>query len=184
MNSWRSTLWIAFAIASQSGWAQAPNPPAAPAGSSGEGQHATGAAFVQEAAEINLTELELSKLALNNSTTPVFIKFSRVLVRELTESNRSLRVAAERNGLSVPTSLDAEHAAMVERLRSESGPDFESDYAKYMAMNEARAMALYQAETADGNPDLSSYAQKTLPAIEEHAKVAQSLTSTAIPDIG
>lgn len=184
MKSWRSTLWIAFAIASQSGWAQAPNPPATPASSAGEGQHATAAAFVQEAAEINLTELELSKLALNNCTTPVFIKFSRLMVSELTESNSSLSVAAERNGLSVPTSLDAEHAAMVKRLRLESGPDFESDYAKYIATNEARAMALYQTETANGNPDLSSYAQKILPAIEQHAKVAQSLASAVIPDFG
>lgn len=170
-----------FAIVSQGTLVHASD---APSTTSSAAQRATGATFVRQAAEINITELELSKLARNNSTTPVIIKFSSQMVRDLIAANRSLEAIADENSMMLPTTLDAEHAAMIKRLGRESGSEFDTDYAKDMALMEDRATALYQTETADGNPELSSYAQRTLPAIEQDEKVAQSLTTTAVGVIG
>jgi putative membrane protein len=182
MKTWRNIFWIIVAIASQGSWAQTPNAPSAPAAAAA--QPATGTTFVQQAAEINLTELELSKIAMTNSTTPVFIKFSKQMVRELTAANRSLEAIADKNSVGFPTTRDREHAAMIKRLRMEGGLDFDADYAKDIAMTEDRAVALYQAEMADSNPELSSYAKSMLPALEQYEKVAQSLTTSSAQGAG
>jgi putative membrane protein len=178
VKTWRSILWITLAIASQGSSAQAPVTHSAASSAAAAAHLATGATFIQQAAEINLTELELSKLARNNSTTPVIIKFSTEMIRDLTAANLSLKELADENSMGFPTTVSPEHAAMIKRLGRESGWFFETDYRKDMVMTEKRATALYQAELADINPELSSYAQRTLPAIEEHEKVAKSLTTT------
>ncbi|HTV95584.1 MAG TPA: DUF4142 domain-containing protein [Steroidobacteraceae bacterium] len=191
MKSWTSALRLALltaspalVIASPGAYAQAASPPSMSAPSAAAGQGGTGADFVRRAAEINLTELQLSKLAMNDSTTPVIIKFSSGMDRDLRQSRTSLRQAAEKSGLGIPTSLDAQDAAMVKRLGEESGSEFDADYAKDMAMSEQKARVLYQAETSDSNAALASYARTALPAIEEHETTARSLRSNEMPGVG
>jgi putative membrane protein len=171
-------MGLGAALISLGALAQSTPPPAA------QSPPQTDGAFVQQAAEINRTELELSKLARNNSSTPVIIKFSSAMVRRLTQAEQSLGALAEQNAVAAPASLNAEDAAMVKRLSEEKGGLFDLDYAKDMAANEDRGVALYRTESAGTSSPVASYAQKTLPTLDQDDKVAQNLATTIGPGTG
>lgn len=176
MKTWKHVSWMALATVAQASLAQAPSAsqPTATASTT------AAAAFVRQAIQINMTELELSKRAMINATNPVVIKFSTNMVRELTQSNRDLRSLAQQEGLGVPASLDPEHAAMLKKLSFERGSDLHMQYGKDMAALDEQAIPLFQAEAADSShPQLASYAQRHLPTIEESDRVAQQLAATA-----
>lgn len=177
MKTWTTVSWIALAVASQACFAQTPNAPMS--GTPVAGQPAGDAAFVRKAFQINTTELELSKMARNDATNPVVIKFSTQMVRDLSQSNRDLQNIAEKRGIAIPTSLDAEHAALVRKLTMERGSDLHMEYAEDMTMLDQQAIPLYQAEAADSNPDVAAFAQRQLPTLEASEKVAQQITASA-----
>lgn len=183
MKTWTTIPWIALAMAtSQAGLAQTPNS-ASMGQPAAMGQPATGAAFVQQALQNGMTQLELSKVAMNDSTNPVVIRFARGTLRDLTQSNAELRNIAEKNGMNVPTTLDAQHEAMVKRLRVERGSQFDREFAQEMGMLDDESISLYQGEAGDTHAELSAYARRMLPSIQAQRNVAQDLKSLP-PGVG
>ena len=51
-------------------------------------------------------------------------------------------------------------------------------YAEHMAMDHSKAVALFQAEAASSDPELAGFAKKTLPTLQEHKQLADSLNSS------
>lgn len=170
MKSWKRIAWITSAFASPVVLAQTPGVSSPPASG--------GAAFVQQALQEQLAEIELSKIAQKNSTNPVVINFARATVRDETQASRALRELATKKGIQVPETLDAEHAAMVKILGSKDGTELDAYYARDMARTDDSMIQLYQSESADNDHEVASYAQSALPQEEQHEKVAQSLADS------
>jgi putative membrane protein len=82
---------------------------------------------------------------------------------------------AKSKGLQVPTSLDAEHQAIVQKLSNKKGADFDAAYGKQMKEDHAKTVALFQAATKTSDPDLAAFAKKTLPTLTEHKHLAGEL---------
>jgi putative membrane protein len=171
MQSWNRIAWIISAFASPVILAQTPgvSPPPTSGG---------GTAFVQQVLQEQLAEVELSKIAQNNSTNPVVINFARATVRDETKASRTLRELAAKKGIPVAEASDAEHAAMVKILSSKSGPELDADYTKDMARTDDKLLQLYQSESTDNDRDVASYAQSALPQEEQHEKLARSLADS------
>jgi putative membrane protein len=170
-KSWKRIAWIASAFASPAILAQTP-------GASSPPTSGGGAAFVQQALQEQLAEIELSKIAQNNSTNPVIINFAKATVRDQTQANRMLRDLAAKKGIQVPEAPDAEDAAMVKILGSKDGTELDAYYAKDMARTDDKVIQLYRSESADSDRDVASYAQSALPQEEQHEKLAQRLADS------
>jgi putative membrane protein len=176
MKNWKRIAWITSALASPVVLAQTTgmsSPPMSASDASG-----SEAAFVQQAVQEHLAELELSKIAQNNSTNPVVINFARSTVRNETQANRVLREMAAKKGIQVPDVPDPEHAAMLKVLGSKSGTELDAYYTKDMARTDDEVIELYQSKSSDNDRELASYAQSALPQEEEHEKLAQRLADS------
>ena len=171
MKNWKRIAWITSALASPVVLAQT-------TGMSSPPSSGSDAAFVQQAVQEHLAELELSKIAQNNSTNPVVINFARSTVRNETQANRVLREMAAKKGIQVPEGPDSEHAAMLKILGSKSGTELDAYYTKDMARTDDEVIELYQSKSSDNDRELASYVQSALPQEEEHEKVAQSLADS------
>jgi putative membrane protein len=171
MNRWKRIAWIASAFASPVILAQT-------SGVSSPSKPGGGTAFVQQALEEQLTEIALSRIAQNNSTNPVVIKFAAVTVRDESQANRVLRALASKKGIPVSPAPDLEDAAMAKILGNKTGTDLDAYYAEDMARIDDRVTRLYRSESADDDRDAVSYAQSALPQEEQHERLAQSLSST------
>jgi len=171
MKHWKRIAWITSTFASPVILAQTSgvSSPSTPRG---------GAVFVQQALQAQLAEIELSKIAQNNSTNPVVINFAKATVRDETQANRVLRELAAKQGILVSPASDVENAAMAKILGSKTGTDLDTYYAQDMARIDDRVIQLYRSESADNDRDVASYAQSALPQEEHHEKLAQSLTNS------
>jgi putative membrane protein len=138
---------------------------------------ATPATFVKKAALTGLTEVELGRIALKKSQDPQVRTFAQRMVTDHGKANEELTSIADRKQLQVPKALDSEHQGMVQELSSKSGADFDAAYAKHMAEGHAKAVELFKAESKASDSDLSAFASKTLPTLEEHKKLADKLAA-------
>jgi putative membrane protein len=133
------------------------------------------AAFVTKAAQGGLTEVAVSKAAAATSQDEKVRQFADQMVRDHSKANDELTSLAKSKGLQVPTSLDAEHQAIVQKLSNKKGADFDAAYAKQMQEDHAKTVALFQSATKSSDPDLAAFAKKTLPTLTQHKRMAADL---------
>jgi putative membrane protein len=131
--------------------------------------------FVKKAALDGMTEVEAGKLALDKSKDPKIREFAERMVKDHTKAGAELESIAKAKGLAAPKTLDAEHQAMVESLKSKSGQEFDHAYAVHMNMDHSKAIALFESATKSADAELAGFAQKTLPTLNEHKQLAQEL---------
>ena len=110
------------------------------------------AVFVKKAAQDGMTEVELGKLAMDKSNNPAVKQFAQ--------------------------KMHEEHQGMVKKLAAKSGAAFDADYAKDMAMDHTQAVSLFQSEAKSSDPELATFAKKTLPTLQEHKRLADSLNAS------
>jgi putative membrane protein len=149
-------------------------------GSDGQmGRQGGAGAFVKAAAQDGMTEVELGKLAMDKSNNAAVKRFAQKMVQDHGAADAELSGIATGKGLNVPAGLDAKHQGVVTKLAAKSGAAFDADYAKHMAMDHTQAVALFQAEAANSSdPELASFAKKTLPTLQEHKRMADSLSAS------
>ena len=182
-SSVTTCILVAFGVVST---AQAQMSPSAPADSSASAHtHMSGsnamagsvdpATFVKKAAEGGLTEVAVSKAAAASSQDPKIRQFADQMVKDHSKANEELASLAKSKVLEVPSSLDAEHQAIVQKLSNQKGAAFDAAYAKQMREDHAKTVALFQSATKTSDPDLAGFAKKTLPTLTEHKHMAEDL---------
>jgi putative membrane protein len=133
-------------------------------------------AFVQEAASGGRTEVELSKIAQKSENTDVK-NFANRMIQDHTMANAQLATLATSLGIETPKALDSEHERLRDRLQALHGKAFDEQYMREMVDDHNKAVKLFQLEERSGdNAELIQFAQKTLPMLEEHQKMAQELS--------
>jgi putative membrane protein len=131
--------------------------------------------FVKKAAQGGMTEVALSKAAATQSQDAKIRKFASRMVADHTRASEELASVAKGKGLTVPASLDAEHQAVVQRISSKSGSEFDSAYSKQMMSDHEKTVALFEGATKSNDPEVAAFAKKTLPTLKEHKHMAGEL---------
>jgi putative membrane protein len=137
------------------------------------------ATFVKEAAQGGMTEVQVAKVALSKTQDPSVRTFAEQMVKDHGKANMELAGIAKRKGLDVPAALDAEHKAIVQKLSAKSGAEFDSAYSKQMMADHDKTLALFADASQSRDTDIAAFAQKTLPTLKEHRKMADSLPSSS-----
>jgi putative membrane protein len=142
---------------------------------SSEHTAANPAAFVKNAAQDGLTEVALGKQAATKAQDPKVRQFADHMVQDHSKANDELKNVAKKKGLEVPSSLDTEHQAIVQKMSGKSGADFDAAYSEQMIKDHGKAVALFEGATKSPDADLAAFAEKTLPTLKEHERMAQQL---------
>jgi putative membrane protein len=151
-------------------------PPASADGSLGRRKPSSEpATFVKKAAQAGLTEVALAKQASSQAQDPKVKQFAEHMVQDHSNANDQLTSIARQKGLEVPSSLDAEHEAIVKKMSSKSGAAFDAAYSKQMVTDHKKAVALFEGASKSSDSDLAAFAQKTLPTLKEHEQMAHEL---------
>ena len=133
-------------------------------------------AFVDMAAQIDMTEAHLGQLAAENASSQDVKDFAQMLVTDHTADYNTLTAAATKAGLTVPKGLDAKHDKMVAPFEKLHGKAFDARFSHAMVAGHEEAIKAFTKESTDGqNADIKSYASATLPALQKHLTGAQAL---------
>jgi len=132
--------------------------------------------FIKDAAEGGMAEVELSKIA-EKSQNPEVKRFAERMVHDHTAANTELTGIATGLGIEMPNKLDAEHQRIRDQLSGMHDRAFDQQYMQVMVNDHDQAVKLFREEdTAGHDAELKRFAQKTLPTIEQHQKMAIDLS--------
>jgi putative membrane protein len=153
-----------------------PNASPAPAAAAKDTLNQEDKTFVKEAAIGGRTEVELSKLAQKSENADVK-SFADRMIRDHTAANQELTAIATGLGIDMPKALDQEHERVRENVQILHGKAFDEQYMQAMVEDHNKAVKLFQQEErSGGSVQLKQFAQKTLPTLEEHQKMALELS--------
>jgi len=139
---------------------------------------ATPQTFVETAAQDGMMEVDLAKLTLKKTRNSEVKEFAQKMEQDHQQANDQLASIARSKGMTVPQKLDAKREAMMKSLSAKSGKAFDQAYAQHMAKAHSKAVALFQGAAQSSDSDLATFAQKTLPTLEEHKQLADNLSAS------
>jgi putative membrane protein len=136
--------------------------------------------FVNKAAIGGMFEVESSKLAYNETQDSSVKDFAHMMVRDHTGANAKLEKIAGEQKLSVPSGLDAEHQAILDRLNAAEGEAFVKAYLEAQRSAHDEAVSLFEGYAKDGdNVSLKAFANDTLPTLKAHQEKVDTIAKTA-----
>ncbi|MEV0403848.1 DUF4142 domain-containing protein [Actinoallomurus sp. NPDC050550] len=136
-------------------------------------------AWLREAHQANLAEIDAGGLAQKKGTTPAVRSAGRMLVTDHTAFDGKVTRLAERLGVSLPKTPTPEDAAAADRLQKESGKAFDQDFLSTMASGHQKVIADTRTQVSQGSsPRVIALAKKALPELRKHlAMVRKAETS-------
>ena len=169
-------LALTLALAAP-GYAQQPTPrEGGKAASQGKMDRAD-AKFIEKAFKDNKMEVELGQLAAERGSSEQVKKFGERMVKDHTKANEELMQIAQQKGVKLPE--DTKHSKEYGRLSKLSGAKFDEEYMKLMVKDHDKDVTEFQREAQRAkDPDVKSWAAKTLPVIQEHDAQARQLQAS------
>jgi putative membrane protein len=138
--------------------------------------------FARAAAEGGFAEVRFGELAEDKASNKTVKDLAQRMVDDHTKADDSLKTAASKDSISIPSQLNAKDQAVYVRLSQLSGTAFDRDYARDMVRDHETDIAMFRHE-ANGGKDASikSFAAQTLPTLEDHLKLARQALESVTP---
>ena len=134
--------------------------------------------FMKTASMDGMAEVEHGRLGAQNAASSDVKQFAQRMVDDHGKANAELKSLASQKNVTLPAELDAKHKAMQDKLSKLNGPAFDSAYMAHMAAAHKEAVTLFQREAKTGkDAETKAFAEKTLPTVQEHLKMAQDLSA-------
>lgn len=138
----------------------------------------SGQAFADAAASTDAFEIEAGKLAMANAGDPKLKDFGKMMVDHHSKSTESLKKAAGQVSPAITpmTTMDAEQAANLEKLRGAKGAAFDTLYREQQIAAHQKALAAMKAYSQGGGvPQLKDFATNTIPVVQSHLERLQGM---------
>jgi putative membrane protein len=134
------------------------------------------ASFVKKMANIDMTEIELGKVAQEKASSADVKSFGDRMVKDHSNINDQLKTVAEKLNVKMPEKVNAKHQALIDKLSKLSGAEFDKSYSEAMADGHEKAVKqLEKAQTKVTQPDLKKFIDDTLPILKEHLELAKKM---------
>jgi len=135
--------------------------------------------FIEEAAMGGLAEVELGKLAQQKASNEQVKQFGARMAEDHAKANDELKQLAQIKGVDVPAAPDKSHTRDLDKLNKLSGAEFDRQYMAHMLSDHKKDVSEFKKASASAkDSDLKAFAGKTLPTLEEHLKLAQSVNDS------
>jgi putative membrane protein len=134
--------------------------------------------FAVKAAQGGLAEVQMGQLAATKASNPDVKSFGQKMVDDHTKANDDLKAVAEKEGVTLPSTMGAKEQAEYNRLQALSGDAFDKAYVKGMVKDHEEDVKEFQKEANSGkDPQIKSFASQTLPVLQSHLDMIKSIQS-------
>jgi putative membrane protein len=136
----------------------------------------TGKAFLKTVSDINLTEVELGKLAERKASDPAVKAFGRRMIEDHSKAQEAVRPLARREHVMLAAKPGADSAALYKKLDALSGAEFDKVYIETMLGGHKGAIVMLVHEI-EHDPDaaIKGFAKDALPIIQDHIRLAENV---------
>lgn len=135
--------------------------------------------FVTKAAQSDMFEVQSSQLIVQGKLKDEATKtFAKQMIEDHTTTTKELKAQLQsaKADIAAPKNMSQSQQKMLNRLKSLKGDALAAEYSKEQVSAHKKAIDLFRAYSSTGdNEALRTWAGKTLPALQEHLKMAQKL---------
>jgi len=132
--------------------------------------------FVFQASAGGLAEVTLGSLASKKASDPNVKRFADQMVTDHTKANGELMNLANKTKLKLASRMDDEHEKALNKLLKLNGNAFDREYMAGQVKDHEATVALFEQQVKGGkNPDIKNWADKTLPTLRDHLKMAREI---------
>ena len=134
--------------------------------------------FMDQASQINLTEISLGRYMQAHATTTTAKNLGASYARDHTAAQAGLRALALRLHVILPTTSGVQHESMVARVEAQKGRNVDVAFARTSVSGHKTAIAIFRKEESAGsNPAVKAYAARYLPMLQAHLRLAEHAES-------
>jgi putative membrane protein len=131
--------------------------------------------FEMHAAQGGLAEVKLGQLAVEKAGNPDVKAFGQKMIDDHTKANDQLKSIAEKERMTLPSTMNAKDQALYDKLSKESGAEFDKKYMSSMVKDHEEDVKEFKKEATKGkDPQLKQFAEQTTPILEGHLEMAKS----------
>ena len=132
--------------------------------------------FLRRAADDNLAEVEMARLALQKATSQQVKNFAQNMVKDQGKAKDQLEKIGSSKHVDLPKGLSSKNKATKDRLAKFSGKQFDNAYMAEMLKNNKEDVATFLRERDSAKDmDIKEFADKSLPTLESHLKQAENI---------
>jgi putative membrane protein len=137
------------------------------------------AKFVIKVASSGLTEIELGKLALQRGQNKRVKNFGGLMAKDITKTLNKLKKIAQNKHINLPTAPLPADQKVIDSLTKLSGREFDNAYVNIMITGRKKYVTVFESEAKNsGDPDIKSFATKTLTPIKNHLDAINTIYSS------
>lgn len=119
-------------------------------------------------------EVMLGKLAQSNAANQKVKDFGKMMVDDHTKAGDELKAIAKKKNWNFSEELGADKKAKYDEMAAKKGADFDKAYSSFMVEDHKEDIADYKKAVSEAmDADFKAFAQKTLPTLEHHLKMAE-----------
>lgn len=139
-------------------------------------------AFAKNAAQGNMAEVALGKVAQQNAQSDDVKKFGQRMVDDHGKAQQDLEGVASKANITLPTDVNAQQKAEQQRLEKLNGAAFDRAYMAMMVKDHTKDVTEFkkEANNPSANDDLKDFAKRTYPTLEDHLTNAKAVND-ALP---
>ncbi len=125
--------------------------------------------FMIEAANSNMAEIELGKLAAQKATDPEVKKFGQMMASDHGKASEEMKTLAASKNVTLPTGLSDDMQKKQTDLSKLTGAEFDKEYINLMVdMHEKDVSKFKEASEDLDDAETKAFAAKTLPTLQAH----------------
>jgi len=135
--------------------------------------------FLTKAAMGGEAEVALATLAQRKAADPKVKALAERIEADHKKANSELRAIIAAKNITVPGGPDKEHQAEQTRLGALEGAKFDQAYTAAMIQDHTKDIREFEMAAKSSDPAVKEFAEKTLPTLREHLKMAQEAKTGA-----
>jgi putative membrane protein len=137
--------------------------------------------FLVTATQQGQVQAALGELAETHAESADVKTFGQTLAKENAIQSEQIKLIAIKKGFTLPENLSSEKNATIGKLEKLKGLKFDKAYMQEMLQQEQNYAAIFEKATQSGDPDIKSFAEVALPAIQQHLAFLNHTTGNAAP---
>jgi len=130
--------------------------------------------FATKAAQGGLMEVRLGELAQQQAASDEVKQFGQRMVEDHGQANEQLKQIADSKGIELPQEMPKDAQQLHDELQQKSGAEFDQAYMDEMVSDHEKDVEEFKQYVETGqDPDLTSFAEQTLPTLQHHLQLAR-----------
>ena len=134
--------------------------------------------FVTNAASGGMLEVQLSQWMMQQPNIDASVKHvAQMMIDDHGKANDELKSIAQRKGITISPTLQPKHQSLIDQVKSQTGTAAQQKYLDIQVQAHKDTIAMFEdAVNTLKDPDLKSFAQKTLPTLRKHLDELQQIS--------